>query len=496
MMSFSDIDRMNVDDLSNTNAFLCSDQAEYSYDDLKKFTNYLAMLIGADSIYRKNPILFLSHSTNELVLSIAACWILNIPMIPLHPEISISDLQTIISKLKPAKIFCNSKNYERLSETNKVLLNDEFLKHAIFTDTISEDLKINEDTSNSDTFGYFLTSGTTGNSKIVPLKRRQMISAASSSAKTFKTDQNHFWLLCLPLNHIGGISIILRSLLYRSAIYRMDSFDEQEVAEFLGSDSRFQAVSLVPTMMHRLLKNPEFKTHNTFKAILLGGGPSNSELINKTIDRKIPIILSYGMTETCAQIITNPILNFPILKPDVSSVGILFSPNKLEIRNGKGVSVDENESGSVWLKGPQVFDGYHKIELNKTVFDENDWFNTGDFGHINEFGNLVIESRREDIIITGGENVVPFEIEKALESFPPINEAIVIGIPDEQWGQKVVAIITTKNTKKPTLEEIQNFLKGRLLDFKIPKKLITVDEFPKTALGKIKRKEVLAKVKL
>src|SRR5690606_4350634 len=118
----------------------------------------------------------------------------------------------------------------------------------------------------SEIFGYFNTSGTSGKPKIVPLKRRQLLAAAKGSAENFRPDPNHFWLLCLPLNHVGGISIILRSLIYGSAIYRMDVFHEEMIKEFLGENTRFQAASVVPTMLKRLLNDPLFKTHRGFKA--------------------------------------------------------------------------------------------------------------------------------------------------------------------------------------------------------------------------------------
>jgi O-succinylbenzoic acid--CoA ligase len=339
-------------------------------------------------------------------------------------------------------------------------------------------------------FGYFLTSGTTGKSKIVPLKRRQMISAAKASAKNFQPEPNHFWLLCLPLNHVGGISIIFRSLLYGSAIYRMGRFNEEMVTEFLSENPRFQAASLVPTMLSRLLKNPLFKTHKDFKAILLGGGPTTLQLLKRSVERGIPIVSSYGMTETCAQIVANPMTTPSGMYTPLKSVGKPFPPNQLQIRDDEGKILGKNQSGLIWLKGPQVFDGYYQMEEPEEVFDKDGWFKTGDYGHLNGFKQLFIESRREDLIISGGENINPTEVEEAMQKLPLIKEAVVLGLPDEEWGQKVTAVVTLLNGKTPDINEIKELLKTELTDFKIPKELVVVESFPKTVMGKVKRWEL------
>lgn len=148
-----------------------------------------------------------------------------------------------------------------------------------------------------------------------------------------------------------------------------------------------------------------------------------------------------------------------------------------------------NESGLIWLKGPQVFDGYYPNE-EAAHFDEKGWFNTGDYGHLNGKGHLFIESRRTDLIVSGGENINPVEVEHAIAGLEEIQEAAVIGVDDDEWGQKVVAIVTLSNGVQPDLEFIKTALKGKIADFKHPKDLKIVDELPKTVTGKIKRKEL------
>ncbi len=473
--------------------FLASKEGMYTYNDLDRFTAFFQDILIQKSDSLKWPVAFLSESSDMLVFSIAACWQLGVPFIPLDPKLSQSELEEQISALSPSLIFSDSKNRKRLQGEDVIHMDENYFINAFTFDIANSDLPNPVKFDKNSVFGYFFTSGTSGAPKIVPLKRRQMLAAAKSSAKNLRPDPNHFWLLCLPLNHLGGISIILRSLIYGTGIYRLDVFHEEMIKEFLAENSRFQAASLVPTMLQRLLKDPLFRTHRNFKAVLLGGGPSNENLLRKAVERGIPMISSYGMTETCAQIVANPLLAPSGTYTPITSVGKPFPSNYVEIRDESGKKVPINESGLIWLKGPQVFDGYYLLKNDDTRFDASGWFNTGDFGHINGNGHLFIENRRSDLIISGGENINPNEIEDALVELTEIEEVAVIGLDDEEWGQKVVAVVTLSNGSHPDLESIKSQLKGKLADFKLPKALEIVDELPKTSTGKIKRNSLKAR---
>ncbi|HKK44124.1 MAG TPA: hypothetical protein VJ964_01295, partial [Balneolaceae bacterium] len=148
-----------------------------------------------------------------------------------------------------------------------------------------------------------------------------------------------------------------------------------------------------------------------------------------------------------------------------------------------------NNSGEIWLKNPQIFDGYLNQDKSES-FDKDDWFKTGDFGHLNANQQLFIESRRSDLIITGGENVSPFEIESELEKIHPIAEAAVIGLPDKEWGQKVVAVVVAKTEQSINSDKIQKELKKRITSYKIPKQIIQAEALPRTHTGKIVRSEL------
>lgn len=469
---------------------MASQQGMYTYNDLDRFAVYLKDVIETKAGDLQQPVAFLAESSDVLIFSIAACWKLGIPFIPLSTKLKDEELSSYLDELDPGVVFCDAGNRNRVGEKG-IQIDENFFLSAFTFDIRNIELGSYEEHDPEKIFGYFFTSGTTGRPKIVTLKRRQMMVAAEASARNFRPDPNHFWLLCLPLNHIGGISIILRSLIYGSAIYRLSDFHEEMIKEFVGENPRFQAASFVPTMLKRLLDDPLFKTHREFQSILLGGGPVSETLLRKSVERGVPIVSSYGMTETCAQIIANPLLAPSGMYTPLKSVGKPFPPNELQIRDEDGYELGKNQSGEIWLRGPQVIDRYYRDEDNEGRFDKDGWFKTGDYGHLNGFGQLFIESRRVDLIVTGGENVNPVEVEQELERLPEIREAAVIGIPDEEWGQKVTAIITLRNGKSPDLNSLREQLKDRLMDFKVPKMLKIVPELPKTATGKIRKADLM-----
>ncbi|MFO7845134.1 MAG: AMP-binding protein [Balneolaceae bacterium] len=476
---------------SNLN-FLASEHILYDYAHLYGFCSRFKQLLSGYKITEKNPLALVSKSSDKLTFVIAASYLLKIPVLPLNPDLTDAELNVQIKQAQPAVFFADQKNRERLAGHPVLSIPD----GAMSILATGRDI----DSPSSDPqreFGTFFTSGSSGRPKLVPLKRRQILFATHASAINFKPDPNRYWLLCLPLNHIGGISIILRSLLYGSAIFRMDRFDEWQIRNFLSENRLFQVASLVPTMLIRLLEDPIFQLHLDFKALLLGGGPVTEELIETSLERGIPIVSSYGMTETCAQISANPMLQPRGIYFPKKSVGSVFKPNKAEIRDPEtGKVLPPNEVGELWLKGPQVIDRYRDDTLTRQVFDEDGWFNTGDIGRLNRRNQLFIHTRRTDRIISGGENVDPVEVEAAIKRVNGVSEAAVTGIPDAEWGQKVVALVVPdSSTSSLTEAEILTALKRTLSAFKIPKKICFVESLPKTSLGKLRRDELPGMVK-
>lgn len=466
--------------------FLSTESGTFKYRDLYNFAQKFQVILQPHRRNSNQPLAIISNNSPATVFSIAACFLLKIPVLPLSKNITQNELVNILALTKPFAVFPGDDISNTDFELPVITIPIELLSNS--KDEFTEEFLFDYPEIFA---GYFQTSGSTGNPKIVPMKRRQVYFGAAASANNFRPSRNRYWLLCLPLNHVGGINVIYRSLLYNSAIYLVPSFDAEKIRSLLHENKDFEAASMVPTMLQLLLDHTFFRLQFRFKALLLGGGPISMALINKALTRGLPIVTSYGMTETCAQIAANP-----MLKPGgdyipKKSVGQVFEPNEIEIRDENGIVLPYNESGQIWLKGPQVFDGYLDPDQNETSFDEKNWFNTGDFGHLNRKKHLFIENRRSDLIITGGENVNPVEVEAAISRFPSIKEACVVGVPDKKWGQMVVAFIVSDN-KDLRGSHIKKHLKEQLEGFKIPKQFISVGYLPKTESEKVKKTELLS----
>lgn len=470
--------------------FLKSESGRYSYARLFEYSKQFESYLSAHGVEHGSKIALLSESSDELVLAIASCWIWGYPIIPLSHQMTGHEIETYIRLLKPAVILTGRNIDDNIIKSGTTVCPIPAIQKLASETVVPHPVEIQDEES---IFGYFFTSGTTNNPKIVPLKRRQINHAAQAGALNFKPGKNGLWLLCLPVNHVGGISVILRSLLYGSGIYRLDRFTAGTVTGLLKDDDEIEAASLVPTMLTRLLNEPGFRLNNRFKAILLGGGSVPRALQQQVSGKRLPVVYSYGMTETCAQIAAVPLDSRQKIPTD--SAGRLFKGNQIRIRDNSGNTVPANSEGMIWLKGPQVFDGY-LLPPDAPVFDEERWFKTGDFGKIDKQGNIFILSRRSDLIVSGGENINPFEVEDALTSLPFVREAAVVGEPDPEWGQSVVAVIAPcEGCDQATVEEIRLALSGRLTRHKLPKKALYVDRLPRTRSGKIIRRNLLEWIK-
>ena len=462
--------------------FLTSRQQSHTYGELYEFSERFRNLI-VGSVQVEDPVYFVCDSSDLLVMSVAACWLNDIPFFPIHPGLPTAKIAEYLEMFPDSPIFVDDA--DDLAELD---LKDRVIELDSIPDAPKAEKPGPAKIDKERIFGYFLTSGTTGRSKVVPLKRRQMIAGAQASARNFKPESDHYWLQCMPFNHVGGVSVVLRSLLYGSAIYRMSRFDKDEVERLFREEPRLQVASLVPTMLKRLMNSASFMPHDGFKAILLGGGPIAPNLVYQCKQRGVPVVPSFGMTETCAQIVSVPLKKRDSIPDD--SVGRVFAGNKIQIRKNKNVVAETGEEGNIWLYGKQIFDDYIGA-YQKKFFDDEGWFNTGDWGRKDRQGNLFVLSRRTDLIVTGGENVNPYEVEEVLSGLEGIGDCAVIGLPDEEWGQIVTAcVVPADNRNHPHLNYIRDRLRNFLPGYKLPHKLFLLESIPKTPGGKIKRLEL------
>lgn len=331
------------------------------------------------------------------------------------------------------------------------------------------------------------TSGTTGFPKGVMHTYGNHWWSAIGSVLNLGLTEEDSWLCALPLFHISGFSILVKNVVYGMPIVLFEKFDEEKVNAVL-QEGKATIISVVTNMLQRMVDQlGEGNYHPSFRCALLGGGPVPLALLEKCKEKCIPVFQSYGLTETSSQIVT--------LSPEDSlkklgSAGKPLFPCEVKIMNETRES-GPNEIGEIVVKGPNVTKGYlNRKEENASCFTEDGWFYTGDVGYLDEEGYLYVIDRRSDLIISGGENIYPAEIENVLMAHPAIKEAGVVGIPDQNWGEVPCAFYVVKEGADVTPEELKQFCIEYLAKYKVPKKWVEVEKLPRNASNKLMRRKL------
>lgn len=338
-----------------------------------------------------------------------------------------------------------------------------------------------------DNFAIVHTSGTSGRPKAAVLTYGNIFSSAVGSGLKLENRMSDRWLCVLPLYHLGGLSILLRSLIYGTAIDLMPAapFDAHQVNQKL-SDHPITLVSLVPTMLRRLLDAKTRPWNPRLRLILLGGEAPSPELVKRCIAEKLPIATSYGLTETASQVAT-ALPDLVYRKPGTVGKPLLFATVRIVDDQGNDVSPDV--PGEALVGGETVMRGYYgDPEATRDALKDG-WLHTGDIGYLDEEGDLFILQRREDLIVSGGENIYPAEVERVLRRHPAVTEAVVFGLPDAAWGQRAAAILEVAEGASVTAAAIMDFARRELAGYKIPRRIAFVTALPRTASGKIQRRE-------
>ena len=326
--------------------------------------------------------------------------------------------------------------------------------------------------------GIFFTSGTTGFPKGALLTFGNHHASALASAERLPVRDNDRWLLTMPLYHIGGMSIVFRAAIHGFEIVLRPGFDVDAVHHALAEEN-VTHVSLVPTMLHRLLeKYPNFKPSPSLRVILLGGAGTPAPLLDKALQLSLPIALTYGLTEAASQVATSTPEQ---TRKKPGSVGKPLSGTTVTILDESGKPLPNGQVGEIVVSGKTVMRGYLHESLGRSL-------RTGDIGHLDSDGDLWVHTRRTDLIVSGGENIYPEEIERALMTHPAVSEAGVVGLPDPEWGQVVAAVVVARESVSE--EVLIQFLRSQIAGYKIPKRVIFVESLPHTASGKLKRAEV------
>lgn len=329
------------------------------------------------------------------------------------------------------------------------------------------------------------TSGTTGSPKGVRLTHRNLVASAIGSAFRLGVHPDDRWHTCLPPHHMGGLAPLVRATIYGTAVVMERDFDADETPDRMA-DHAATAISVVPTMVRRLLDR-DWTPHDELATVLCGGAPTPPDLVDEALDADLPLFPTYGTTETASQIATarpsaaaaNPhSVGSPLLTADVTIV----DPDE-------GTPLDTGEVGELVVDGPVVTPGY----LDATSPVDEFGLHTGDLASRGASGRLEIHGRLDDAIQTGGETVHPARVTAALRTLPNVRDAVVVGVPDAEWGERVAALVEMENGHSIDLEDLRRAVDADLAPHELPQAVRTVDSLPRTPSGTIDRSAARSK---
>lgn len=423
-------------------------------------------------------VLMSSHA--DTVALIHALMKIGAVLVPLNTRLTSDELRYQVIQSECALLIYDSAHADKAQALNIAALLIDYLHDAADDTPLSRTLNLDEAQA------IMFTSGTSGKPKGAILTYANQFYSATASAFRLGVLPDDRWLCCLPLFHIGGLAIVLRSAQYGTAIILHDGFAVDPVNDAIDTQ-HVSLISLVPTMLHRLLEKREpHPFPKTLRMILLGGAAATVDLVTRAQSLGAPVATTYGLTEASSQVATQ-VPELTQHKP--ASVGRAVPFASLRVVDDKGRDVAQGTIGEVWVNGATVMRGYFNDHTSTRQTLHAGWLRTGDMGYLDADGDLWLVQRRSDLIVSGGENIYPAEVETALKTHPAVQDASVVGIPNAEWGQQVGAVIVLRdNTNAETLAA---FLREKLAGYKIPRRWLFIDALPLTASGKIARAEVL-----
>jgi len=425
----------------------------------------------------------------EVIFIYLACLRSNLIFHPLNTAYKESELSFFLDDAKPSVFICQKEIYENISSLGlKKEPQYVFTLFPLEGESIQSIKRKGDheivDCSEEHTAALLYSSGTTGKPKGIMLTHGNIGFNALALKEAWNFTQEDCLLHALPIYHVHGLFVALGCVfLSGSRVLWMNAFDADEVLKILPKCSVMMGV---PTYYTRLLSNPKLNNDTTanIRVFISGSAPLLEDTFNEFRSKTDHYILErYGMTETNI-ICSNPIAG----KRKPGTVGLPLEGQSLRIVDDSLNNLDKDEIGNIQVKGPNVFNGYWNLpEKTKEDFSSDNFFNTGDKGFIDQDGYLTIVGRSKDMIISGGLNVYPKEIESLIDDIEGVGESAVIGLKDDDLGEKVVAMVVRQDKSEITEEELITTLKQDIAGFKVPKQVIFIDELPRNAMGKVQK---------
>jgi len=481
----------------------------YSFGDLNERSNRLANALLKLGVKKGDRVAILQVNCNEYVEAYYATAKLGAIFVPLNFRAKQHELTHMLKHSESQVVLFGKRYADMVNDMVKdlpkmkqyicieggidnVLDYTEMLAESspddVFTDVDEEDVTI-----------LMYTAGTTGLPKGVPLRHKSFTVYMLENVQPVDPDVQETNLLTMPLYHVAGIQAMLAATYGGRTIAIMRQFDTDEWLQTVQKEKANRAM-LVPTMLKRIVDHPDFKNYNlsSLKVITYGAAPMPFEVIKKAIELfpGVSFINAFGQTETASTITALGPEDHVIegteeerdkkLRRLTSSIGRPMPDIEVKIIGEDGKDLPPGEVGEIVARGARIMGGYwNDAEKTAKTLTKDGWLHTGDMGYKDEDGYIFLAGRGDDLIIRGGENISPEEIENAIYTHPAVDEVAVIGIPDPEWGQEVMAVVVLKKGASATDEDISEHCRERLASFKRPRYVEFIDELPRTSTGKI-----------
>jgi acyl-CoA synthetase (AMP-forming)/AMP-acid ligase II len=452
--------------------------------------------LGATQVHNKYASVMYVGENHALlpVALFAAAWA-GVPFVPVNYRLEDRQMLSLIERYPNSLVLTDPLTVDRL-EGSSPLIFDDWLRGLSNIDL--EEVGPIEPAENDDDVAVVLfTSGTTSEPKSALLRHRHLMAYLLGSVEFGSADESEAVLVSVPPYHVAGIANMLSNLFSGRRLVYLKSFSAQEWLSTVVAEKVTHAM-VVPTMLARIVEELEgdVMTSSTLRTLSYGGAKVSERIIRLALQAfpNTGFVNAYGLTETASTIaVLGPddhrdalTSDDPMIQRRLSSVGQVLPMIDIEIRDDHERTVEPGESGLIYLRGEQVSGEY----AGASLLDDDGWFCTRDQGFIDADGYLFIEGRVDDTIIRGGENIAPAEIEEVLLAQPGVAEACVVGLPDDEWGQRIVALVVQQDGQ--TLEPIilQDAVRKVLRGSKTPGEILFRDSLPHTETGKMLRRVV------